>query len=434
VVDTLPENLIAAARHKSLGRAGNITPITDSLNAGRSQSFTYGNTNRVKTAAGAYGSQSYGYDAVGNRLNRTVGSVTDTYAISPTSNRINTVTTGSNVRSFSYLPTGQVSNDTRDPSHAYVYNYNQTGRFTSATLNGSTTGTYLVNGLEQRVAKTVGTTTTHFIFDRLGHLLAEADGATGATQKEYIWLDDLPVAMVDDTGASPVITYIHTDHLGTPQKMTDASMNLVWDGVFDPFGNATSIAGSATMNLRFPGQYFDAETGLAQNWNRDYDSTIGRYVESDPIGFLGGINTYAYVDGNPLRRTDRDGKGLLGCIVGGTIGGLIGGGGGTLIEPGGGTVIGGVGGAEEGCDIGSGAETALQLMQMASTFARNRAGDCPGIDCRKEREHCAELCARAQNDPDMRHIYGGSITQCMKNCLPEECGGEPKWKGYRKRR
>jgi RHS repeat-associated protein len=352
--------------------AGNVSPITDNLNAARTQSFTYSNINRLKTAAGAYGAQSYSYDHVANRLSRTVGGVTDTYAISPTSNQINTVTTGSNVRSFSYLPTGQVQNDTRDPAHAYVYGYNQTGRLASVTLNGATAGTYLVNGLEQRVAKTVGSTTTHFIFDRLGHLLAEADGATGATQKEYIWLDDLPVAMVDDTGASPVITYIHTDHLGTPQKVTDASMNLVWDGVFDPFGNPSSITGSATMNLRFPGQYFDAETGLAQNWNRDYDPTIGRYVESDPIGLLGGINTYVYVDGNPLRRTDRDGKGLLGCIVGGTIGGLIGGGGGTLVEPGGGTIIGGIGGAEEGCDIGSGAETALQLMQMASTVTKKK--------------------------------------------------------------
>jgi YD repeat-containing protein len=264
--------------------AGNINPITDNLNAARTQSFTYGNTNRVKTAAGAYGSQSYGYDAVGNRLNRTVGSVTDTYAISPTSNQINTVTTGSNVRSFSYLPTGQVSNDTRDPTHAYVYTYNQTGRLASATLNGATAGTYLVNGMEQRVVKTVGSTTTHFIFDRLGHLLAEANGTTGATQKEYIWLDDLPVAMVDDTGASPVITYIHTDHLGTPQKLTDGSMNLVWDGVFDPFGNPSSIAGSATMNLRFPGQYFDAETGLAQNWNRDYDPTLGATSKATRLG------------------------------------------------------------------------------------------------------------------------------------------------------
>jgi RHS repeat-associated protein len=53
-------------------------------------------------------------------------------------------------------------------------------------------------------------------------------------------------------------------------------------------------------NLRFPGQYYQAETGLNQNYNRDYDPLVGRYVESDPIGLRGGINTYSYVGDNPL--------------------------------------------------------------------------------------------------------------------------------------
>jgi RHS repeat-associated protein len=244
---------------------------------------------------------------VGNRTSRVVGGTTDTYATFGTSNRINTITTGSNVRSFTYLPTGQVSGDTRDPSDAYVYTYNQTGRLTSAALNGSTVGTYLVNGLEQRVAKTVGSTTTHYIFDRFGHLLSEADGSTGAIQKEYIWLDDLLVAEIDDTGSSPVMYYVSTDHLGRPQKMTDATATVVWDGVFDPFGNVTSVSGSTTNLLMFPGQYYDSETQLSQNWDRDYDPTIGKYVESDPIGLRGGINTYAYVNSRPLTLVDLKG-------------------------------------------------------------------------------------------------------------------------------
>jgi len=287
--------------------AGNIKTIADAIASARNQTFTYDYVNRVKTAVGLYGSQTYNYDAVGNRTSRVVGSTTDTYATFGTSNRINTITTGSNVRSFTYLPTGQVSGDTRDPSDAYVYTYNQTGRLASAALNGSTVGTYLVNGLEQRVAKTVGSTTTHYIFDRFGHLLCEANGSTGAIQKEYIWLDDLLVAEIDDTGSSPVMYYVHTDHLGRPQKMTDATATVVWDGVFDPFGNVTSVTGSTTNLVMFPGQYYDSETQLSQNWNRDYDPTIGKYIQSDPIGLDGGINLYSYVGQNPLRYIDPQG-------------------------------------------------------------------------------------------------------------------------------
>jgi RHS repeat-associated protein len=130
--------------------------------------------------------------------------------------------------------------------------------------------------------------------------------------------------MVDDTGASPVLYYIHTDALGSPQKLTDGSKALVWDGAFDPFGNPASLTGSVTMNLRFPGQTFDAETGLNQNWNRDYDPSIGRYTESDPIGLDGGINTYSYVLSNPLRYRDNDGTGVQGAILGGLIFGVAG--------------------------------------------------------------------------------------------------------------
>jgi len=100
------------------------------------------------------------------------------------------------------------------------------------------------------------------------------------------------------------LLYIHADHLGSPQKLTNTTQAIAWDGVFDPFGEEVAITGLAAMPLRFPGQYADDETGFRYNFFRDYDPGVGRYVESDPIGLRGGINTYVYVDGNPIGATD----------------------------------------------------------------------------------------------------------------------------------
>jgi RHS repeat-associated protein len=62
-----------------------------------------------------------------------------------------------------------------------------------------------------------------------------------------------------------------------------------------------------SYNLRFPGQYYQAETGLSQNMQRDFDPQTGRYIESDPIGLDGGVNTYSYVFSNPLSLVDPSG-------------------------------------------------------------------------------------------------------------------------------
>jgi RHS repeat-associated protein len=101
--------------------------------------------------------------------------------------------------------------------------------------------------------------------------------------------------------------YVHADHLGTPQKMTDGNQTLVWDAVYQPFGETHSITGTATNNQRFPGQYADSESGYHYNGHRDYAPSTGRYLQADPIGLTGGLNLYPYVEGNPLTKTDRFG-------------------------------------------------------------------------------------------------------------------------------
>ena len=106
---------------------------------------------------------------------------------------------------------------------------------------------------------------------------------------------------------------IQSDQLNTPRVITDSDGNVVWRWDGEAFGNTPPTAevtgaGQFVFNLRFPGQYYDAETGLYYNAHRDYDPTTGRYFESDPVGLYGGISTFGYGGGNPL--SFRDPKGL----------------------------------------------------------------------------------------------------------------------------
>ena len=112
-------------------------------------------------------------------------------------------------------------------------------------------------------------------------------------------------------GPTTEIAYIQADHLNTPRSVTDGQQRVIWKwDQQDPFGanvpqqDPDGDGKSYTLNLRFPGQYFDAETGLNYNYYRDYDPGTGRYLQSDPIGLDGGINTYVYVMGNPLQSLD----------------------------------------------------------------------------------------------------------------------------------
>ena len=133
-----------------------------------------------------------------------------------------------------------------------------------------------------------------------GQLLAEADAGTQKITRQYIWLGQKPVAyLFGDKGY-----YVHTDNLDTPQVLTDSQQKVVWTTQTYPF---EQYSGSIAFNLRYPGQYFDDETGLHYNGHRYYDPNTGRYITSDPIGLAGGLNTYAYVGNDPIGSIDPDG-------------------------------------------------------------------------------------------------------------------------------
>lgn len=223
-----------------------------------------------------------------------------------TNNRLASAT-GSLNRSYSYDAAGNVLGD-----GVYTFSYNDAGRMvTSASAGNQTLYTY--NAMGQRVKKSNASGAVYFVYDESGRLLGEY-GASGELIQEIVWFEAIPIASIRLVGSGPQteVFYIHTDHLNAPAKMSAPSTDaIVWRWDHDPFGNGVPNEDpdgnglSLRFNLRFPGQYFDSETGLHYNYLRDaYDSATGRYTQSDPIGLNGGVNTYAYASGNPVGGVD----------------------------------------------------------------------------------------------------------------------------------
>ncbi len=279
----------------------NITSINNGLQTANSQTYSYDALNRLITAAGGYGNLGYSYDAVGNRLTETRNGVSDTYTYQTTSNRLTGITRATGNRSFTYDAAGNPTQRTAADNSNQTFNFNNANRLSSVNVNGALAATYTYNPLGQRVVKTLANGSKEiYHYDEAGQLIAVTDAA-GTTVREYIYWGSQQVALVNNG----TLYFIHSDHLNTPQVVTNASQQVVWMGDYEPFGKlAQNQSNSIELYSRFPGQYLDGETGLYYNYFRDYDASIGRYIESDPIGLEGGINTYAYVSGNPIQKID----------------------------------------------------------------------------------------------------------------------------------
>ncbi|MEO8153474.1 MAG: Ig-like domain repeat protein, partial [Rhizobacter sp.] len=272
------------------------------------QSFGYDGNGRLTSVTTATANWTIGYDANGNRTSVTLSGTPSTYTTEATSNKLTGITNPA--RSFGYDSAGNTTSD----SAGYTATYDASGRLATITKAGVITS-YAYNNNGQRVRKfssTGASSTTVFVYGLSGELIGEYD-STGKALREYVWLGATPIAMFtpDPVNAAnpPLAYYLHTDHLNTPRLVTDTANNIRWRWMAEPFGttapeNNPAGLGVFTQPLRFPGQYADAESGLYYNHHRYYDPVRGRYVESDPIGMDGGINTYAYVGGNPLSRID----------------------------------------------------------------------------------------------------------------------------------
>jgi len=318
--------------------------------------FEYDPAGRLTGADGPWGAGSFSYDASGNRLSQTLGAETTTYIFSATSNRLESAA-GAEAASFAYNDAGRlVTEGTRG------YAYNALKRLDTVTEDSVTVGTYTYDGLGQRVVKTAEGLTTVYLYDLAGRLLTEYTGSgyvdhpdggdakagsmllatllplglvlllkRGVSKKGtrgkrmkrsavmgirllvswlvavVVGLGGLPGA-VSSAHAAETVYYLYNDHLGTPVKATDASGTVVWDAQARPFGTAEVSTETLTVNLRFPGQYYDAESGLHYNYQRTYHPGLGRYLEPDPLGQHDSSNVYPYAINDPVNLTDPTGE------------------------------------------------------------------------------------------------------------------------------
>lgn len=301
----------AASRITSMTHTGNATAAT------YDQTFAYDGLGRLINFIGNNSTQAYIYDANGNRTQLSMGAASFTNTLSVSSNRLTATTGPYPAKSYQYDAAGNPSSD-----GTITYTYNDRGRMKSS-MNAGTIVSYLYNGLGQRVSKTgalVATGGNEYVYDEEGKLLGEYD-ATGRVIQETVYLGATPVSIVKQAlSGSPVVVsttwyYVYADHIASPRVVTSAINGAVvwsWFGA-DPFGmsgpneNSTG-AGAFIYNGRFPGQYYDRETNLFYNLNRDYDPQTGRYIEPDPLGLEGGsLSIYTYVGNNPLSYVDPTG-------------------------------------------------------------------------------------------------------------------------------
>ena len=301
---------LGLTRTLSYDNAGNITGYLHTGQPGFDQTHRYDGLDRLVETFKSSTRYGYQYDATGNRRVREIGGESYTHTVEDGSNRLASVQepggSGMVTRTYQYGPIGNL---TSDGINTFIYS--DRGRMSRAdTPNGSVS--YLVNGLEQRVSKsglTVPGGAAYYVYTEEGGLLGEYD-ANGNALYEVIYLRGTPVGVVTPTG----LYYVYADHIDTPRviaRNTDHAIVWRWDeaeafGATPPNENPNGF-GSFTFNLRFPGQVYDRETGLFHNGHRDYSSQRGVYVQSDPIGLEGGINTYAYVNSQPTSFVDSTG-------------------------------------------------------------------------------------------------------------------------------
>lgn len=287
----------------------NVKTITDAVNAANGQTLGYDVLNRINSAVsgtGGYGSLSWTYDNNGNVKTFKVGSSTTSYTYMSGTNRLATIGGSGIPKTVSTDANGNITSiPPANSSSSATFSYGNDNRLASVT-GSPVAASFVYDAFGQRFSKAdSGSTPILYSYLRGKRLMEENNNGAIA---DYIYADGRPISVVKVTsGSMPVTSYILADRLGTPQLATSSSHSTVWSTTYQPYGTTGTITGTITQNLRLPGQNWDSETGFYYNIQRDYMPNIGRYLEADPIGIIGDLNTYAYVRGNPVKWSDTSG-------------------------------------------------------------------------------------------------------------------------------
>ncbi|MGO4702708.1 RHS repeat-associated core domain-containing protein [Dyella sp. 2RAB6] len=286
--------------HFARDAIGNITALGNASGANPAiETYSYDPLYRLTGLKDAQGQaiEAYTYNKTGDRLSKASnGLATGTYGYQTGTHWLTSI--GSSART--YDANGNTTGNAAG-GDTFGYGYNDRNRLTVVQRNGQTAANYIYNAMGQRVAK-AASASQRFTYDEGSQLLGEY----GATSRSYVWLDSLPVAIISTNGSGSTVSYVHADGLNTPRSIADSTGATVWQWAYqaNPFGEKLPTTTEITFNLRFPGQYYDVESRLHNNINRDYEAVTGRYGQADPLGFNAGPSLYSYTASNPLSHVD----------------------------------------------------------------------------------------------------------------------------------